>query len=168
MLSQQVLLLNASYEPLQLVSARRAIVLLLQARAELVEATSQQVRSMDGLFDLPLVIRLGRYIKLPQRRLACSRGAVFARDAETCQYCGVRPGRLHLTLDHVLPRAQGGPTCWDNVVTACQVCNRKKGGRTPQQANMTLLSQPREPRSRTLLLLSKLEQHDVWRKYAYC
>lgn len=109
-----------------------------------------------------------RYIRIPrQLRLPCSRRAVFARDRETCQYCGQQPGRANLTMDHVIPRSQGGQTTWENVVTACRDCNHRKGGRTPEQANMVLLSTPRQPQYLAFALLGELERNDVWRKYAY-
>ncbi len=165
---ERVLVLNASYEPLQIVSARRAIVLLLQEKAELIEAAERQLRASAVSIDMPLVIRLVRYIKIPRRlKLPCSRRGVLARDHETCQYCGAQPGRTNLTIDHILPRSQGGQTRWDNVVTACRDCNRKKGGRTPEQANMILLIKPRQPQYVAFALLGELERHDVWRKYAY-
>lgn len=168
MLSTRVLVLNASYEPLQIISIRRAVILLLQEKAELVEAAEQKLRASSIAFDTPLVIRLVRYIRIPHRlKLPCSRRGILARDRDTCQYCGIEPGRASLTIDHVKPRSQGGLTTWDNVVTACRECNRKKGGRTPEQANMLLRVKPRQPQYVAFALLGELERHDVWRKYAY-
>jgi 5-methylcytosine-specific restriction endonuclease McrA len=167
-LGQRVLVLNASYEPLQLISTRRAVVLLLQDKAELVEAAGQRLRARGISFEVPLVIRLVRYIRIPRRlRLPCSRRGVLARDRETCQYCGIQPGRSHLTVDHVLPRSRGGLTTWDNVVAACRDCNHRKGGRTPEEANMELMTVPRQPQFVAFALLGELERHDVWKKYAY-
>lgn len=167
-LGQRVLVLNASYEPLQLISARRAVVLLLQEKAEMIEAAQQRLRALGRSFVVPLVIRLTRYIRIPRRlRLPCSRRGVLARDRDTCQYCGIQPGRGQLTVDHVIPRSRGGGTTWDNVVTACRECNHRKGGRTPDEANMLLLSVPRQPQYVAFALLGELERHDVWKKYAY-
>lgn len=167
-MGQRVLVLNASYEPFQLISTRRAVVLLLQEKAELVEAAQQRLRALGCSFAVPLVIRLVRYIKIPRRlRLPCSRRGVLARDRDVCQYCGAQPGRAHLTVDHVLPRSRGGQTTWENVVTACRECNHRKGGRTPEEASMQLLSVPRQPQYVAFALLGELERHDVWRKYAY-
>ncbi|RRR77075.1 MAG: HNH endonuclease [Candidatus Viridilinea halotolerans] len=167
-MGQRVLVLNASYEPLQLISVRRAIILLLQEKAELIEAAEARLRACAISLDVPLVIRLVRYIRIPRRlKLPCSRRGVFARDRETCQYCGDQPGRTYLTMDHVLPRSQGGITSWENVVTACRDCNHRKGGRTPEQANMLLLSTPRQPQYIAFALLGELERHDVWRKYSF-
>jgi 5-methylcytosine-specific restriction endonuclease McrA len=167
-LGQRVLVLNASYEPLQLISTRRAVVLLLQDKAEMVEAAQQRLRALSKSFIIPLVIRLTRYIRIPRRlRLPCSRRGVLARDRDTCQYCGQQPGRSQLTVDHILPRSRGGPTTWDNVVTACRECNHRKGGRTPEEASMILMTVPRQPQYVAFALLGELERHDVWRKYAY-
>jgi 5-methylcytosine-specific restriction endonuclease McrA len=167
-LGQRVLVLNASYEPLQLISVRRAVILLIQEKAELIEAAEEQLRARQIAFDVPLVIRLVRYIRIPRRlKLPCSRRGIFARDREICQYCGTQPGRAQLTMDHVVPRSQGGATTWENVVTACRECNHRKGGRTPEQANMLLLATPRQPQYLAFALLGEMERHDVWRKYAF-
>jgi 5-methylcytosine-specific restriction endonuclease McrA len=163
-----VLILNASYEPLRIVSVRRAMILLLQEKAELVEAAAQRLRAQGVSFAVPLVVRLVRYIAIPRhRQLPCSRRGVLARDRETCQYCGAQPGRASLTIDHVLPRAHGGTTTWENVVAACAECNHRKANRTPQQAGMALLSMPRRPSYVASALLGTLERHAVWQKYAY-
>ena len=163
-----VLVLNASYEPLRIVSVRRAMVLLLQRKAELVEAAAQRLRAQTATFAVPLVVRLVRYVAIPRhRKLPCSRRSVLARDRETCQYCGAQPGRAHLTIDHVLPRAQGGATNWENVVAACAACNHRKANRTPQQAGMVLQAMPHRPSYAAYTLLGALERHAVWQKYAY-
>jgi 5-methylcytosine-specific restriction endonuclease McrA len=164
----RVLVLNASYEPFQLIPVRRALVLLLQSKAEVVETAPQYIRSRSSVFALPAVIRLQRYIRLPQRlRLPCSRRGIFARDRDTCQYCGIQQLRSQLTLDHVIPRSQGGATSWENLVAACRSCNHRKGGRTPEQAAMTLHQLPREPHYPAFLLLGELERHEIWRKYSF-
>ena len=163
-----VLVLNANYEPLRIVSVRRAMVLLLQQKAELVEAATQQLRAQGVAFEMPLVVRLVRYVAIPRKRqLPCSRRGVLIRDRETCQYCGAQPGRAHLTIDHVIPRAQGGTTTWENVVAACTACNHRKANRTPQQAGMVLTTIPRRPSYVAFALLGTLERHDVWQKYTY-
>ncbi len=104
-----VLVLNASYEPLHIVSVRRALVLLLKEKAELVEAAERTLRSVEEAHPWPLVIRLVSYVRIPQRlTLPLNRRNVFIRDEFTCQYCGRQPGRAHLTMDHVIPRSRGG------------------------------------------------------------
>ncbi len=161
-----VLVLNASYEPLNIVSVKRAIVLLLKEKAEVVEAAQAQVRAERTVLDWPLVIRLVTYVPLPRRLpLPLSRRTVLARDVYTCQYCGGQPGRADLTVDHVLPRSRGGGTTWENVVAACGPCNRRKGNRTPEEAGMKLLSVPARPRFVAVVLLGEPHAHDVWQKY---
>ena len=167
-MSSSVLVLNASYEPLRVVSIKRAIILLLQSKAELVEAAQQRLRAQGTSMECPLVIRLVRYVPIRRsRRLPCSRRAVIIRDRETCQYCGAQPGRAKLTLDHVVPKARGGQTTWDNVVAACYDCNHAKRDRTPEEARMTLRTKPRQPQMLAFALIGELDRHEVWRKYAY-
>ena len=167
-MTQRVLVLNASYEPLRLVTVRRAMILLLQEKAEVVEALERQLRGGSYACNTPLVIRMVRYVAIPRRlRLPYSRRGVVARDRETCQYCGAQPGRAQLTLDHVVPRSQGGRSEWENVVSACYSCNHRKGGRTPAQAGMALLKPPRQPSYAAFVLLGELERDTVWSKYAY-
>lgn len=151
---KQVLVLNASYEPLSLVSVRRAVVLLLREKAELLEATQQMLRSNRQTMAVPLVIRLVHYVRLPHRKVPATRAAVMLRDAFICQYCGETPGRQLLTVDHVMPRCRGGRHDWDNLVTACTRCNQKKGSLTPEEAGMVPLRKPFEPTYVALVLLS--------------
>lgn len=153
-MSRQVLVLNAGYEPLSLVSVRRAIVLLLREKAELIEATQQMLHSASDVLPIPLVIRLVHYVKLPHRRVPPTRVAVMLRDLHTCQYCGDTPGRHELTVDHIVPRSRGGVHSWQNLVTACKRCNQKKGSLTPDEAMMQLIRKPFEPSYIALVLLS--------------
>jgi 5-methylcytosine-specific restriction endonuclease McrA len=153
-MSKQVLVLNAGYEPLSLVSVRRAVVLLLREKAELLEATNQMMSSMRRSIPIPLVIRLVHYVKLPHRRVPATRTSIMLRDAYICQYCGDAPGRAHLTVDHVVPRSRGGIHDWQNLVTACKRCNQKKGSHTPDEAMMHLIRKPFEPSYVALVLLS--------------
>ncbi len=153
-MSKQVLVLNASYEPLSLVSVRRAMVLLLREKAELLEATETLLRSSNQAYPVPLVIRLVHYVRLPHRKAPPTRAAVMLRDGYACQYCGAAPGRHWLTVDHVVPRSRGGCHDWDNLVTACTLCNQKKGSRTPEEADMPLRRKPFEPSYIALVLLS--------------
>lgn len=161
-MSKQVLVLNASYEPLSLVSVRRAVVLLLREKAELVEATQQLLRSSTQAFPVPLVIRLVHYVRLPHRKVPATRAAVMLRDAYVCQYCGAMPGRQWLTVDHVAPRSRSGSHDWDNLATACTRCNQRKGNRTPEEADMALLRRPFEPSYVALVLLSNPTAAQRW------
>jgi 5-methylcytosine-specific restriction endonuclease McrA len=161
-----VLVLNASYEPLNVVSTRRAVVLLLKDKAQIVEAAQSALRSERVALPEPLVIRLVAYVRIPHRwRLPVSRRGVLARDGYTCQYCGRQPGRKGLTIDHVIPRAQNGPKSWENLVTACMPCNRRKGGRRPAEANMRLLSRPEMPRYIAIAFVASGARHSTWNKY---
>lgn len=165
-----VLLLNASYEPLSVVSVKRAIILLLKEKAELIEAAEAYLRAERRLFRVPLVIRLISYVRIPLHMpLPLSRRTVIARDRYTCQYCGGQFGRGELTLDHIIPRSRGGETAWENVVAACRACNQRKGNRTPDEAGYALLSTPRRPRYIALTLLNEYGpgQHSAWQKYLY-
>lgn len=165
-----VLVLNASYEPLSVVSVKRAIVLLLKEKAELVEAAEAYLRAERRAFRVPLVIRLVCYVRIPAHlSLPLSRRTVISRDHYTCQYCGCQFNRSDLTLDHVLPRSRGGPTTWENVVAACRTCNQRKGNRTPDEAGYVLLSAPRRPRYIALALLNEYSpgHRSIWQKYLY-
>jgi len=158
--------LNATYEPLSIVSVRRAVVLLLKEKAEIVEAAEAVLRSEHITLPVPLVIRLVTYVPVPRRLgLPVTRRTVLARDRYTCQYCGSQPGKAHLTVDHVVPRSRGGKTVWENVVIACGLCNRRKGDRTPEEAGMRLLSRPSRPRYVALVLLEGAGQNSTWAKY---
>ncbi len=160
-----MLVLNATYEPLSVVSAQRAIHLLLSQRAETIEASEQVIRSAAMSVPVPLVIRLLHYVRVPRNLpLPLSRRALLLRDEFTCQYCGAQPGREHLTIDHVVPRSRGGRTEWENVVIACEDCNRRKGNRTPEEAGMKLRRKPYRPRFWVMALLT-MAGNEVWRKY---
>jgi 5-methylcytosine-specific restriction endonuclease McrA len=163
-MSKQVLVLNAGYEPLSLVSVRRAIVLLLREKAELLEATQQMLSSAQRTMPEPLVIRLVHYVKLPHRRVPPTRTAVMLRDAYICQYCGETPGQHHLTVDHVMPRSRGGIHDWSNLVTACKRCNQKKGSLTPEEAVMYPTRKPFEPSYMALVLLSNPVAAERWER----
>ena len=160
----QVLVLNASYEPLNITSWRRATVMLLKGKAEGLEhATDQLLR--PGL-NRPTVIRLRQFVRVPFRPLPLTRRNVFHRDGHRCQYCGCSSERL--SIDHILPRSRGGPHSWDNVTTACLRCNVHKGNRTPREAGMVLLQPPRRPLSGPLFEAQRQMargQHREWAKY---
>jgi 5-methylcytosine-specific restriction endonuclease McrA len=155
--------LNASYEPLNITSWRRAVVLLLKGKAEQLEHNGQLIYQ-----DLPIptVIRLRQYVKVPYKEIPLTRRNLLERDRHTCQYCNYKGEEL--TLDHVLPRSRGGDDSWENLVTACVRCNVKKGNRTPKEANMSLNYQPRRPYSSLLFEISKYTRENSnqeWRKY---
>lgn len=138
------LVLNQNYEPLNVCNVRRALVLVLRGKAEVVETARGAIRTANRHFALPSVIRMVYYVRRPRPRLRLSRREIFARDGWTCAYCG-RAAR-ELTLDHVIPRHRGGAHSWENLVSACKPCNHRKAGRTPREARMSLRAAPREPR----------------------
>lgn len=159
----KVLVLNASYEPLNITSWRRAIVLLLKGKAERLEHNDNCI--YPG-FPLPTVIRLRQYIKLPYREIPLTRKNILERDRHTCQYCSKRGEQL--TLDHIMPKSRGGPESWENLVAACMRCNVRKGNRTPKEAGMPLKTRPRKPYSSLyfeLLRNTRNNANDEWRKY---
>jgi len=163
-----VLVLNATFEPLNIVTVRRAIILLLKEKAEVVEAAQAQIRSQRLSFDIPLVIRLVYFVRVPRRLfLPLTRRTVLSRDGYTCQYCGAQPVKSQLTVDHLVPRSRGGETDWKNVVTACVPCNQRKGQRKPEEAGMRLLASPQRPRYVAVVLLGKAQAHEAWQKYIF-
>jgi 5-methylcytosine-specific restriction endonuclease McrA len=159
-----VLVLNQNYEPLNICRARRAVVLVYQGKAEMLENGTGFIHSAAQTFDVPSVIRLAYMIKRPRPKRRLNRLEVFSRDLYTCQYCG-REGR-QLTLDHVIPRHQGGEHTWENVVSACIPCNRHKAGRTPEQAGMRLICRPSPPRDKLPFYIPhQLKSQLGWQKY---
>ncbi|HIK26082.1 MAG: HNH endonuclease [Thermosynechococcus sp. Uc] len=159
----KVLVLNASYEPLNITSWQRAVVLLIKGKAEQVEHNGKMVYNN---FPLPTVIRLRHYVVTPYKEIPLTRRNILHRDGHSCQYCGYTGEDL--TLDHVIPKSRGGGDTWENIVTACVRCNVKKGNRTPQEANMPLRQTPRRPISSLYFEVTKHVRtgtHQEWRKY---
>lgn len=161
---QNVLVLNASYEPLNVCSVRRAHVLVYKDRAEIVEELDRPLRSAEASFPWPHVIRLLSYVRVPrsaQRRI--SRRALFARDGWACVYCG--SSGIRLTLDHVVPRSRGGDSVWENVVTSCAPCNLRKGDRLLEEASMVLRRKPTPPAPALYIRLAMPKVPHGWRPY---
>lgn len=159
-----VLVLNQNYEPLNVCDIRRAVSMLIGGKAEIVENGRGEIRSASRAIPLPSVIRLAYMIRRPRPRVRLTRREIFRRDGYTCQYCGLESRSL--TMDHVMPRTRGGEHSWTNLVAACPSCNRRKGGRTPEEAHMRLLHTPREPRPSTMYLFGQhLESNKDWRKF---
>jgi 5-methylcytosine-specific restriction endonuclease McrA len=161
---QQVLVLNASYEPLNVTTVRRAHVLVFKGKAEVIEELEQQLHSATDTYPWPHVIRLVQYVRVPrtvQRKI--SRRALFARDGWRCVYCGNSGGRL--TLDHVVPRSRGGESVWENVVTSCAPCNLRKGDRLLEEASMQLHAKPRPPQPVLFIKLATPKIPLGWQPY---
>ncbi len=165
----QVLVLNSSYEAINVCNGRRALLLLMKGVADAVQDSRFEVRSATTSWSLPEVIRLRRYIRIPYRPIPYCRKNVFLRDDYTCQYCGQKKPIDQLTLDHILPTSRGGGDNWNNVVTACRSCNHAKGSLTPEEAQMNLPYRPTHPHLPSFLhLVRKLgARRAQWRKYLY-
>lgn len=150
-LNSSILVLNSDYNPINICNARRAIILLLKQRAHLITEK---------------VIRLVEYIRIPHHRLMANnptRNLIYKRDAYTCAYCGAKE---HLTLDHIQPASRGGQDTWENLVTACNSCNTRKGNRTPHEANMVLCVTPKAPYNKMHLTINTSNVKD-WKEYVY-
>ncbi len=187
-----VLVLNRFYIPIRVIDVRRAMTLLYRGCAEVITIDDDQYSNydFDGWCELsqlhamdkqtgedflrtshqevqvPRIVRLALYEKIPKSAVKFNRKNLFARDAYRCQYCGQTRPMSQLSLDHVIPRSQGGKTTWENVVCSCMNCNSKKGGRTPSQASMKLLSTPTRPRSSPGLVATlKDPRYESWKTF---
>ena len=160
---QQVLVLNASYEPLNVCSVRRAHVLVFKGRAEVIEELATPLHSATDTYPWPHVIRLLQYVRVPRSvRRKISRRVLFARDEWRCQYCGT-VGKL--TLDHVVPRSRGGDSVWENVVASCAPCNMRKADRLPDEVQMRPRTPPRAPAPALFVTLAAPRIPDGWEQY---
>jgi len=159
---RSALVLNATYEPLSVVPARRAACLVLAEKADVIHDDGTVLRSARLALPAPTVIRLRYVVKVPyHRRTALSRRAVFARDDHRCQYCGAQAD----SIDHVLPRSRGGGHVWENVAAACRACNLRKRDRTPDEAGMRLASLPRAPREGSWVAVTVGRVPEAWIPY---
>jgi 5-methylcytosine-specific restriction endonuclease McrA len=159
-----VLVLNASYEYLNVTSLRRAIKLLYKEKAEMLEiVVGESLASAGRNHDLPSVIRMNYYIRRPFCEVPLSRRNILERDSHICQYCGCHGD----TIDHILPRSRGGGDSWTNCVCACAPCNRMKKNMTPEEAEMELLEQPRRPSAIPWLRNRKVKSRKDWGRYLY-
>ncbi len=166
MINFPVLVLNQSYEPLNICRVRRAVVLIYQNKAEMLENGAGFIHSTSDEFAVPSVIRLAVMVRRPHRTARkLTRLEIFKRDRHTCQYCGRETRQL--TLDHVIPRYREGQHTWENVVSACVPCNRRKAGRTPPEAGMKLSCQPVRPRDNGLFYIPAHypQTRSEWQKY---
>jgi len=159
-----VLVLNKNYEPLNVCDVRRAVGMLIGGKAEIVENGRGELHSASRTIAFPSVIRLAYLIRRPRPRVKLTRREIFRRDGHACQYCGLQSHSL--TMDHVIPRHRSGQHSWENLVSACPSCNRRKGGRTPEEARMHLLHFPFEPRPSNLSLFGQhLDTNEGWYKF---
>ncbi|MFO7799835.1 HNH endonuclease [Rhodohalobacter sp.] len=164
-MNSNVLVLNQDYQPLSVCSVQRSVKLLFLEKAEMLHEDPEKViRTVDQEFSYPSVIRLRYYIRIPYSRIVLTRKNIMKRDRHICQYCGVKSD---LTLDHVMPKSRGGKDTWENLVTACNKCNVKKGNRTPDEAKMPLNTTPYRPIHITFFqnLMGGVQEH--WKPYLY-
>ncbi|MGB3304710.1 MAG: HNH endonuclease [Thermomicrobiales bacterium] len=165
-MNNAVLVLNQNYEPLNVCNIRRALVMVIDGKAEVLEASPHGIATASTVFTAPSVIRLMYLIRRPRPRVKLTRREIFIRDGYTCQYCG-RQGH-ELTIDHVIPRSRGGLHSWDNVVSACRACNHRKGGKSIAEARMLLRKQPHEPRAGMYYTIERRLNssiEDAWQKF---
>jgi len=180
MVHASVLVLNRSYMPIHVTTARRAFSLLYQGLARAIdkhyqtfdfdswsevaiEAQDQTIGLVDRLVKIPKVIVLIAFDRMPRRHVRFSRHNIYARDNNTCQYCGAQYPRSELNLDHVVPRSLGGTSTWENIVCSCLACNRRKGGMTPREAGVRLRRPPRRPKWTPMMGLLVTEiRHREW------
>ena len=169
MLQDRVLVLNSTYEAINICTAKRALIMILSGKADIVEDSSIAVRSARMTMLCPEVIRLHRFIPLPYRPIPFCRKNILLRDDFSCQYCGKQLSPDHLTLDHIFPISKGGTDSWTNVVTACKKCNHHKGDKTLEEAGLKLRHRPDKPTLPTYLHLVRMigKQREVWRKYLF-
>ena len=163
LLSLPVLVLNLNYVPINICTGRRAIVLVEKEKAETLDNYQAAIHTIKRLLNIPSVIRLAYMVKRPYAPRKISKKEIFLRDQYTCQYCTIKTSEL--TLDHVIPRIQKGPQTWENVVAACSTCNLRKAGRTPLEANMRLLKEPRIPQPNPYRILQNYSMIDPWIPY---
>ena len=164
-----VLVLNASYEAINVCNLRRAMKMVFKGTAQTEEVSDVEIHSPSAVMKAPHVIRLVNYVHVPRSVVKFSRRNVLVRDQYTCQYCHKEFHAAHLTMDHVIPISRGGETTWENVVTACKKCNNKKGNKMLYEARLKLQRQPKIPSILTYLQLNRHFRacHPSWRKYLY-
>ena len=165
-MNAQVLVLNQNYEPLNICNVKRALVMVIAGKAEVLEQNGLVLRTIDREFRAPSVIRLATLIKRPRPQVKLTRREVFIRDAYMCQYCGLQT--RDLTIDHVVPRSRNGAHTWENLVSACKTCNHRKGGKTLQEARMRLLREPFQPRAGAYYTIQRKVNQDLrdeWQKF---
>ncbi|MBD3217414.1 MAG: HNH endonuclease [candidate division Zixibacteria bacterium] len=166
MLNRNVLILNQNYEPLTVCSVKRAVVMMLLGKVEMIETLDgHMLHSVSAAIRVPSVVRLGFYVKVPRKRIFLSRKNIIKRDGHKCMYCGRTDGAM--TVDHVVPKRMGGKDTWENLVCACTKCNNRKGDRTPEQANMTLIKKPKKPNHLMFIQRFIGISDDNWKPYLF-
>ncbi len=166
---EHVLVLNASFEPLNVINWKRALKLVFLDKVEVLQESDKEVHSARAAMRVPAVIRLVRFVRFRRWDVKFSRNNIYTRDKYRCQYCAELLPPRELTCDHVVPRSRGGGTEWTNIVTCCRPCNRKKGGKTPEEAGLRLIKRPGRP-SWLLGFQTRFAVHNppsTWRQYLF-
>jgi len=165
MLNGNVLILNQDYQPLSVVNVKKSLLLLFLNKAEMLHDNPRlRIKTVNSEYQYPLVIRLRYYARIPFKNIVLSRKNIIKRDGNSCQYCN---STVDLTIDHIIPRSRGGKDTWENLVTACNSCNHRKGNRTPKEANMKLRRKPYKP-NHIIFLREYVESvDDSWKPYLY-
>lgn len=160
------MILNQSYEPLTVCNIKKAVVLIFLGKAELVlDDKRKQLRTVSDTFPWPSIIRLSYFVRVPYKKVVLTRKNILRRDSYKCAYCG--RSDIPLTIDHIVPKAKGGQDTWENLISACTICNNKKGDRSPGEARMDLLYKPFKPSHIMFIrnVVGKLD--DNWKPYLY-
>lgn len=168
-MDSHVLVLNNTYEAINLCSIERAVILIFKGIAVLEEKGEAVLHSVHDIFPIPLVIRLVNYVSLPRRSVSLSKLHVLMRDHYTCQYCGEVKSRGELTIDHIIPKSKGGKTEWTNLVACCKKCNTAKGDKTLKQAGFKLVRKVSKPQRLSFLhfMCDRDLLLDEWKKYIF-
>ncbi len=172
-MTERILVLNSTYEPMVIVNWRRAVRLLFQEKVEVLAEYDREIRSVTMAIKVPSVVRLRRYVRHHRfhRQIKFSRPNIYARDSYRCQYCGDRLPAHDLTYDHVIPVSRGGVKSWENIVTCCVPCNRIKADQTPDEAGLRLLKRPKAPSGfsyKIHLLMNHSKAPESWKNYIFC
>jgi len=165
-MDQEVLVLNSDYQPLNICHTKRAVVLVILGKADVLHARERDMTYINGSMPTPSVVKLRHHVRRPVPELKLSRRTVFARDNYTCQYCGLQTREL--TIDHVVPKRLGGRTVWENVVAACRKCNTRKSDKPLEQSGLHLQKQPKRPHYVPYISLTKYlagRRNAEWRVY---
>jgi 5-methylcytosine-specific restriction endonuclease McrA len=165
-MNAKVLILNQDYEPMSVINARKAVVLLYLGKAELVAAQEgKQVRSVSASMPFPSIVRLSVFVRIPFKKIILSRKNILRRDGHRCQYCG--RADIPLTIDHIMPISRAGEDSWENLVCACVICNNRKGDRTPEEAVMPLRRKPMRPNHVTFIRHFVGVLDERWKPYLF-
>jgi 5-methylcytosine-specific restriction endonuclease McrA len=165
LLSRAVLVLNSNYAPMTITTSKRAICLFFLDKVDVIESYDDSIYSPTRALQLPSIVKVKDYVNYNSMNVVLSRKNILLRDKQQCQYCAIKSSKL--TIDHIIPKERGGYDSWDNLITACQDCNRKKGNRTPEEARMPLLKYPKKPNRIHYFQQFIKESQRNWKPYLF-